>query len=113
MPQDRLDLRAEQESRPWPVEQRLLSRTIAAQEEPSRALVPEREREHPVQPFGDPLAVLLVAVDHDLAVRVGPESMAALLEDAAPDPVIVDLAIEYEAVPLVLRAQRLVACDEV
>jgi hypothetical protein len=65
--QQRLQLRRERERavRETRVQERLLADAVTGQDEPRAPGVPQREREHPMQPLDEARAVLLVEVrDH-------------------------------------------------
>src|SRR5881396_21360 len=62
---------------------RLDAQAVAPDDQPPATCVPQREAEHAVQPVDELVAVLRVAVEDDLAVRPGLESMAKCFQLAA------------------------------
>src|SRR5207245_1575959 len=75
--------------------------------------VPDREREHALEP-GDAVGpVVLVEVDDRLAVACGLEAMAARLELRAERAVVVDLAVAHDPHRAGLVHQRLRAAGHV
>src|SRR5207247_9619900 len=62
---------------------RLDAQAVAPDDQPPATCVPQREAEHAVQPVDELVAVLRVAVEDDLAVRPGLESMANRFQLAA------------------------------
>src|SRR5690606_22927519 len=82
------------------VVQRLDPGAIAVELEPILARVPDRDREHAVDPIDEALAPLEIGIEDDLGVRFGPKCPAEPLElapDAAP---AVNLAVEDEPAPV-------------
>src|SRR5262245_16146776 len=63
--------------------ERLFARPVARDEQAPPALVPKREREHPVQMVDEVIAMILVKVNNDLGVRMRAESVAARKEPLA------------------------------
>src|SRR5439155_18096839 len=95
MREDRLDLRGEHNPvRVTLINQRLLPCPVAGQYEPARAIVPEADGEHAVEPFDEFGAVILVQVDDRFGVAVGTGPVAARLEVGAEGLEVVDLAVE-------------------
>src|SRR5262249_21617898 len=91
--EESLDLRREPESPSVDrVEQRTDAEPIACEQQATPAPVPEREGELAVQALAERLAVLLVEVHEDLAVRVRVEAMAVLHEVLAEVWIVEDLA---------------------
>ena len=86
---------------------------VSCSHEPPRARVPEREGEDAVELAHDRGPVLLVAVDHDLAVRPRGEAVPAPLEARPQLPMVVDLAVYYRGDRAVLGVERLVASGDV
>jgi hypothetical protein len=95
------------------VEERLLADAIARDQALLPARVPEREREHPVQPLDAVDAVLLVEVRDDLGVAVCRQRVPARDELLAQLAVVVDLAVQDDRDGAVLVEDRLVAGGEV
>jgi hypothetical protein len=105
--QEALHLRGEgEEARAVVVEERLLPRPVAREEEAPPPRVPQREREHPVEGRDSLVPALLVEVQDDLAVAPASEAMAAL-ELLAQLTEVVDLAVEDEPERAVLVRHRL------
>ena len=67
---------------PTAVEERLLADAVAGEEQTLAALVPEGEREHPVEMPDAVDPVLLVQVDDHLGVALGREAVAPLASSA-------------------------------
>ena len=105
--QERLRLRGEgEEPRPVVVEERLLARAVAREQQAALARVPQREGEHAVELRDGSIALLLVEVQDHLAVALALEAVAAL--EAAPQLAeVVDLAVEDEPQRAVLVRHRL------
>ena len=82
--QDRLDLRGEDECL---IRQRVVERldveSVARAEQPTPALVPQRERPHAVEPLDAVDTPLLVGVEDDFRVGVGVEGVAELSQRVA------------------------------
>jgi hypothetical protein len=76
-------------------------------------VVPEGEGEHPAQPLHQSSAVLLVEMDQNLGVALGPESVSPGLEPAAQLLVVVNLTIENDLDRAVFVGDRLVAAFHV
>ena len=97
MLEQRLDLRPEcEDAGPRRVVQRLLAHAVAGEQQAPSRPVPDREREHPVQPIEAGFAVLRVEVNDDLGVRGASEVDAARDELGAELAVVVDLAVERD-----------------
>ena len=90
------------------VEERLLAGPIAREEEPLSPGVPEREGEHARELRHAIGAVLLVEVQHDLAVAVRPEDVPSPHEVRAQLREVVDLAVDHDADRLVFVEEGLV-----
>ena len=83
---------------------------VAYQHEALAPAVPQRDREHAAQAVGEIVAILLVEVDDDLAVRMmGTEAVALCLELSAQLDMVVDLAVEHGDNLFVLGKDRLFA----
>jgi hypothetical protein len=110
MPEQRLDLRREQEARARPGEvERLDPDTVARQDQAALLRVPDPDREHAVDALEHRGAPLLVAVDDHLGVGVvGLEDVAAGEQLLAQRQVVVDLAVEDDLDAAVLVRHRLV-----
>ena len=107
--EQRLDLRPEYEMPPVAiVEQRLLARAIAREHEPAGAVVPQRDGKHAVDRLDEGRAALLVQVDENFGVGLGPETMALPFELGAELAEVVDLAVEDHADRPVLVRHRLI-----
>ena len=86
---------------------------IASEHQPPALRVPERDREHPAQPLGEALAVLLVQVHEHLGVAARREPVPGPLELEPELAVVVELAVLNDRDPAVLVRDRLVARREV
>ena len=75
--------------------------------------VPDDKGKHAAEPVQDPRAVLAVAVQQDLRVRIGPEGMALDPEHLPELAVVVDLPVEGDDQPAVLRLHGLIAALEI
>ena len=75
--EQRLDLGAEDDAAAGQlgVVERLDAQPVAGEQQPARAGVPHREREHAAEAIDAALAPLFVAVDDDLGVGAGAEAM--------------------------------------
>ncbi len=114
MLEQRLELRAEEKRAPdVRVVERLLPEAVSREQQPPLRLVPEREREHPVQPLDAAWTEVLVEVDDHLGVRARREAVAACDEVRAQLAVVVDLAVLDYVDRAVLVADRLVPGIEV
>src|SRR5215469_8780534 len=71
------------------------------------ALVPDRKREHAIEPLDAVLAILLVGMDDDFTVCMGPEDVAAALERFSQLAEIIDLAVIGQPDALILVGHRL------
>ena len=112
--EQRLDLRREGEAgRGARVVERLLAEVVARDDQLAAARIPEAEREHAAQVLDQALAVAFVERDDQLAVAVGLERVAALLEVLAQLPVVVDLAVADHPDRAVGVQERLPAAFEV
>ena len=76
-------------------------------------LVPQRDRELPVEVLNEVGAVLFVEVDDDLGVRVRVEAVSRLLQLGAQLDVVENFAIEDDPHRLILVVDRLVATRQV
>ena len=95
MLRDRLQLGREDESlRGLGVVQGLDAQPVAGEEQRLPLSVPDREGEHAAEPLHAPLAVLLIEVHQNLAVRCRREPMSLRLELGSELSVVVDLAVE-------------------
>jgi hypothetical protein len=93
MRKDRFRLGAEQHAvGSGIVEQRLHAHAVAHQEQLFAANVPDREGEHAVQPFDDPVAPLQVSAQHDFGVALALEPVTEPTELVAQLHEVVDLA---------------------
>ena len=109
-----LELRSEQKrAADLRVVERLFPEAVAREDEAPLGLVPEREREHAVQPLDAVRAEVFVEMHEHLGVSVRRETVAACLEFAAQLAEVVDLAVEDELDGAVLVRDRLVARLEV
>ena len=110
----RLDLRGEAEA-PGParVEERLDPEAVPGEDEPPGRAVPDRQREHAVQPRDAVGPVVLVEMDDRLAVARGLEAMAARLELRAEFPIVVDLDVAHDPHRAGLVHERLRAAGHV
>ncbi len=95
------------------VVERLDAVAVAREHEPARALVPDRDREHPAQPAREVEAVLLVQVHDRLRVGVRAVRVPVVHELAHELRVVVDLAVLDDDAASVLVEDRLVAAGEV
>src|SRR3954454_2978796 len=75
------------------VVQRLDPEAVAREDETAARRVPNRNGEHPAQPFGEAFAVLFVEMEQHLCVAVRPEPVSGALELAAQFAVVVELAV--------------------
>ena len=106
----RVELRGERElAADVAVVERLDPEAVAREHEPAARRVPDRDREHPAQPLGEPEPPLLVGVDDRLGVGVRAEPVPGALELAAQLGVVVDLAVLDDGARAVLVRDRLVA----
>ncbi len=110
-----LELAAEDEQLArGPVVQRLLAEPVAAEDQPLAVLVPDGEREHPIEPAGQRHGVVVLReVGDDLGVAVRGERVAAGHELFPKLAEVVDLAVERHPDRAVLGADRRVAVDEI
>src|SRR5438552_1613453 len=110
----RLDLGGEAEA-PGParVEERLDPEAVPGEDEPPGRAVPDRQREHAVEPRDAVGPVVLVEMDDRLAVARGREAMAARLELRPELPIVVDLAVAHDPHRAGLVHQRLRAAGHV
>src|SRR6266704_66769 len=76
------------------VEQRLNAETVAIQEQPPLAHVPDCNGKHAVELVGEKDAILFIRMDYSLRVAVGLESMALRLKFLAQFNIIEDLAVD-------------------
>ena len=83
--------RAVVESRP---DERLLAEAVAREHESAPVGVPEREREHPVEPFDEPRPIFLVEMRQDGRVAAAAHLMAACRELLPELGKVVELAVE-------------------
>ena len=91
------------------VDERLDPERVARQHEPPAAHVPQRQGEHPAQPFDERRPALLVEVHEHLDVRAGAERMAAALQLTTQRAMVVELAVADHEHRAVLVGQRLIA----
>ncbi len=75
---------------------RLDAHTVAADDQPLAARVPQSEGEHAVQPMDELVAILSITVENDFAVRRGLEPVAQRNELPAQFAKIVDFAVANE-----------------
>jgi hypothetical protein len=95
MRQQRAKLRAEdQRGGRGRVVDRLFAHAVTRQKELAALRVPDREREHPVQPLHALLAPLLPGVHEDFRVAMRAETMATTLQLRTQIGVVVDLSVE-------------------
>ena len=95
------------------VVQRLDPVPVAREDEAPLARVPDRDREHPAQPFRETGSPLLVRVNQDLGVAVRAERVARTLQLGHELLVVVDLAVLHDDDGAVLVRDRLVAAGEI
>ncbi len=108
MSEEGLDFRRERDEPVRTVdEQRLLAGPIARDRQATVALVPDRQREHPVELVDGVGALLLVQVDDRFRVALRSEPVAARDETRAQILEVVDLAVEDEPDRAVLVGHRL------
>ena len=93
--------------------QRLLAEPVAREDQLSGAVVPQGEREHPVELADEPRAPLLVGMRDHLAVGAGGERVPVAREALAQLDVAVDLAVEDDVDRAVLVAIRLMPAGDV
>src|SRR2546427_5305279 len=106
--QDPLHLRGEEEpSAYFGIIQRLDPQSVPSQQQSLRAVVPEREGEHPAQFLDTVLSVLLVEMDDHLRIGGGRKRMAALLKFPAEVAKVVDLTVKHHPDRGVLVVDRL------
>src|SRR5205823_8337488 len=107
--EERLDLRCEAEppGAHAAVEERLDAQPVAGEHETLDAAIPDREREHSVQPGHRVGPVLLVEVDDRLAVARRAEPMATRLEGRTELAIVVDLAVAHDPHGACLVLERL------
>src|SRR5690606_4330062 len=105
---DRLELRREDE-RAAVVEviERLDTGSIAKELEPPLSRIPDRDREHAVDPIDEAVAPFEIGVQRDLGIGVGPKRAPAFLELLAQTAPAVDLAVERDPRLPVRREHRL------
>lgn len=94
-------------------QQRLLADAVAGEHEPLARRIPQRQREHAVQPLDEAQAVLLVEVRQQRRVAVAADPVAAGVEVGAQLLEVVDLAVEDDRDGAGLVGRRLVALVEV
>jgi hypothetical protein len=112
--QQGLDLGSECEPRAvLGVEERLLPKVVAREQQPAAPPVPDGEGEHPPELGDHPLAVLLVEMDQRLGVGPGAELVALGHQRAAQLLVIVDLAVEHQQDAAIFVGHRLMAAGHV
>jgi hypothetical protein len=113
--QDRLELASEHEpALRGPVEERLLPEAVPPQHKLPAAVVPDREREHAVEP---PCQVhrwrLFRQVRDHLSIALGAELMPAALQLPPELAKVVDLPVEDGRDGIVLVSNRRIARDQV
>src|SRR5438046_2662276 len=97
MQEEGLELRGEHPASAGqlPQVERLLSRAIPGEDQPTFDVVPNRDGKHPVKPREDVCPPLLESMDHDLCVAVICFEVMAELGELGPEITeVVDLAIE-------------------
>src|SRR5206468_9085828 len=95
------------------VEERLEPGAVPGDAEPAGRAVPDRQREHAVQPPDVDGPAVLVEMDDRLAVARGLEAMAARFELRAERAIVVDLAVAHHPHRAGLVHQRLRAAGHV
>src|SRR5207245_10435291 len=106
--EQRSELGAEHEhSRAVVVVERLLAQSVSRQQELPPRPIPERQGEHAVEVGDEVLSVLLVRVDDDFSIRLGPELVSAPLKPRTELTDVVDLAAEGRGNRSVLVPNRL------
>ena len=94
--------------------ERFLASAIAGDEEGVSFAAPDREGEHAIEPVEERLAPLFEAVHEDFGVTVvGRELVTKRQQLVAQLAVVVDFAVEDDAVPLALVPHGLMAAIEV
>ncbi len=111
MLEERLRLRGEHElaAREPDVTKRLLAQPVADQHEALAPAVPERDREHALDPLGEPETPLLVGVRDERGVARARDVVPERLELAAELRVVVELAVEDRDDLAAFVGDRLVA----
>src|SRR5579862_8786183 len=106
---ERPQLRAEDDPLPSQgIAERLHAGAVARHEQALPAGVPDREREHTVQPSHHIDAVLLVEMDEHLGVAARGKAVAGELQLATQGVMVVNLAVEDDGNRAVLVGNRLV-----
>ena len=106
--EQRSELGAEHEhSRAVVIVERLLAHPVPCQHELPLRPIPERQGEHAVEVGDEVLSVLLVRVDDDFSIRLGPELVSAPLKPRTKLTEVVDLAVEDRVNRSVLVPNRL------
>ena len=83
------------------------SETVAGQKQRSSLSVPDREREHSVQPLEAVDALFSVKTEHDLHVTPAAEATALRFQLPPQLAIVVDLTVEDDGQPLILEHDRL------
>ncbi len=99
--------------RQHPVEQRLLAHAVPRQDQSTPVAVPDRQREHPVEPPDEIHPFFLIEVDQALRVRRGPVTMALRLQVAPQLQLVVELAVVADPDRAVLVRHRLSTAGDV
>src|SRR5882724_161510 len=112
--QQGLDLRGEQDALSVPIiEERLLAEAVAHEDQTGRRAVPERAREHPVEPAERLEPFADVEREEHFRVRPGAKHVAPLLELGLQLGIVVDLPVEADAHLAVRSLHRLLAARQV
>src|SRR6185369_14253054 len=92
---------------------RLLSESIARDQQTASAAVPQSEGEHAVELSDHSVAVLFIQVRQDFSVGSAAKCMSAFFEFRAQLAIVVDFAVEDHGDAPVFVENRLFACDEI
>ncbi len=112
--QYRLDLRRKQQLIFGPgVVERLDPEPVPRQQETPAGPVPQREREHALEPLDAALPFLLVEMQDGLGVAAGPIRVATLLESGPERGVVVDFAVVDDPRGPILVGHRLTASGHI
>src|SRR5262245_371312 len=87
--------------------QRLFADTVARQEEPALAPIPDREGEHPAEPFDALFAFVLVKMDDGFGVTARAQLVAPRDQQTAKFAVVVYFAVEDDPDRTVFVRDRL------